>query len=354
MVLSLDRWMAIDETVFQWIQFHRSCAMDASSHWIDGVVRTVLMLLLGAALVGGEWRHPGRLLGWLTLFLVGAGGVELLKTALERLRPRSTPGTITGNSFPSGHITGATMLAVIVIVLVRRRDWPVWARWCVYSLASACIAVQAAGRLVSGSHWMTDVVASTLLGIAWVLAAGWFRRLPRAVVAGVLAGACVVFLLFDDVPGLRIHLPSALDDSGRSVAAVEFGTAEARSARIGRWEDGGVEPIGPVSWALSPDVGVALEVGAQVDGVLKVTLRPLTVDGRSRCARVLISVNDWVAPQIALARGWREYHLDPPPGVIHRGRNTIRFHIAADPSAVDEPRPARLAAFRYVRLSPRA
>jgi membrane-associated phospholipid phosphatase len=350
MVLTLEWWLPIDEWVYQWIQFHRGCAMDTWSRWVDPSVRVTLVLLIGFGLVHGEWRHPWRLLGLLVLFLLGAAGVELLKTVIERLRPNATPDMISGNSFPSGHTTGATMAAVIAIVLVHRRDWPRWARGPAYLLAGACVVVQAAGRLLGGSHWMSDVVASAFLGVAWVLGAGWMRRLPRAVVAGVLAVACVAFLLFDDVPGVRVRLPSALDQTGRSLASVEFGTAEARSARGGLWEDGPPEPIGPVSWALSPDVSVGLRVTSNVDGVLKMTLRPSTAgDDRRHCARVVISVNEWVAPEIALARGWREYHLEPPRGVIRIGSNTIRFHISTDATA-----PGGLAAFRYLRLFPRA
>jgi membrane-associated phospholipid phosphatase len=349
MVLTLEWWLPIDEWVYQWIQFHRGCAVDAWWRRVDPLVRTTLVLLIGFGLVHGEWRHPWRLLGLLVLFLLGAGGVELLKTVIERLRPNSTPGMITGNSFPSGHTTGATMAAVIAIVLVRRRNWPRWARWSAYLLAGGCVVVQAAGRLLGGSHWMSDVVASAFLGVAWVLGAGWMRRLPRALVAGVLVVACVAFLVFDDVPGVRIRLPSALDQTSRALASVEFGTAEGRAAQGGLWQDAPPEPIGPVSWALSPDVSVELRVTSNVNGVLKMTLRPSTAgDGRRRCTRVVISINGWVAPEIALARGWREYHLAPPAGVIRIGSNTIRFRISTDANV-----PGGLAAFHYLRLFPR-
>jgi membrane-associated phospholipid phosphatase len=350
MVVTLRWWLPIDEWVYQWVQFHRSCAMDAWSHRLDPVVRTTLALLIGFALAHGEWRHPGRLLGLLIVFLVGAFGVELLKTVIDRLRPNATPDMIGGNSFPSGHTTGAAMAAVIAIVLVRRRNWPRSTRWSAYLLAGACVVVQAAGRLLGGSHWVSDVVASAFLGVAWVLGAGWIRRLPRTLVAGSLAVACVAFFVFDDVPRARVRLPSALDESSQSLAAVEFGTAEARSARVGLWQDGPAEPIGPVSWALSPDVGVGLRVGSDANVVLKMTLRPAAAgEERGSCARLVISVNEWVAPEIALTRGWREYHLDPPPGVIRAGSNTVRFHISTDATAS-----GRLAAFRYLRVFPRA
>jgi hypothetical protein len=81
---------------------------------------------------------------------------------------------------------------------------------------------------------------------------------------------------------------------------------------------------------------VILRANDKVAGVLKVTLRPATGSyNQRRCARVVISVNDW-AHEVALLRGWREYHLDLPPGVIRLGDNTVHFRIVADPCEGDK------------------
>lgn len=352
-IVSLDWWVPADEWVYQWVQFHRSCGVEAASRWIDPVVRGALGLLIGIGLAHGGWRQPWRVLGLLALFLIGAGAVEVLKTAIERLRPNSTPAMITGNSFPSGHTTGAAMAAVIAIVLIRGRHWPRGARFALYAVAGLCVLLQAVGRLLSGSHWLSDVVASALLGVAWVLGAGWIRRLPRVAVASVVTVACVSFLVFDDLPGMRLRLPSAIDESGSSIASVEFGTVGSRSALSGKWGDGPREPIGPVSWALSNEVSATLRTEHSTAGMLKIMIRPATdVENRRRCARVVVSVNEWSAPEIALVRGWREYHLEPPPGVLRRGENTVRFQFAAEPGETLVPSSDGLAGFRYLRLYP--
>jgi hypothetical protein len=70
--------------------------------------------------------------------------------------------------------------------------------------------------------------------------------------------------------------------------------------------------------------------------------------------RMSIVVNDWTAPEITLARGWREYHLEPPPGVLRAGANTIHFRLLSEPRTGEADPPGGLVAFRYLRLYPQA
>ncbi len=69
---------------------------------------------------------------------------------------------------------------------------------------------------------------------------------------------------------------------------------------------------------------------------------------------MVVSVNGWRAPEIFLVRGWREYHLEPPAGTLHAGDNHVRFQIVAEAGMNPEEAGVGLAAFRYIRLYPRA
>jgi membrane-associated phospholipid phosphatase len=353
MVLALHGIVPIDDWAYRWVQFHRTCAIERAVRWIDPIVRGTLAALITVALARGGWRNPWYLLGLLALFLTGAAATELLKTAIERLRPNSTPGTVTGNSFPSGHTTGAAMAAAIAILLIRAGDWPTWIRRSGYAIAVASVFLQGTGRLLHGSHWLSDVVASALLGSAWIFGAGALRRLPRAAVAGLFALGVLAFIVFARVPGARLRLPSALDENRRWLDSIEFGTPQAHAALIGRWEDGPAEPIGPVAWALSPDVGVVVRAAAPAAGMLKVAVRPAVAAERDRtCARMVIAVNGWVAPEIVLVRGWREYRVRPPAGVFHVGENTVRFRILGAGEGSGGGMKDGLAGFRYFRVYP--
>lgn len=353
--LTLPWWVPVDEAVFRWIQFHRTCSVDQAARWIDPIVRAVLAAIIAAAAIGGREKRRWSLLALLVVFVTGAASVELLKTAIERLRPSSTPAMISGNSFPSGHTNGTTLAATIAVLLVRARGWPRGRTLALGSLAALCVVAQGFARLLTGSHWLSDALASVFLGVGWVLSIEWFAALPRTVLAAGAIAATVVFAFFDTVPRARLHLPSAIDEDRPAVASVELGTPESLPALVGSWSKAPSEPIGPVAWAMSPTVGLVLrDDGNDGAGVLKMTLRPPSgSQNRRACVRVTVSVNGWTAPEIALTRGWREYHLEPPPGVLRRGPNQVELRILTEehPTAqAAEKGEAGLVAFRYVKL----
>jgi hypothetical protein len=73
------------------------------------------------------------------LVLVFVGGlaiVEVLKTAIERLRPNSLPGPVSGNSFGSGHTMGATMAAALCALMLREPVGRLELRCAVYVTAA--------------------------------------------------------------------------------------------------------------------------------------------------------------------------------------------------------------------------
>jgi membrane-associated phospholipid phosphatase len=129
--------------------------------WVFRVVVVVLAAWLAR-------RGARRTAIWAVAAMVVTGVVEwTLKTLVGRPRP-IVPRPIAhapGASFPSGHaLTAAVGCAVIVLIL--RRTWraTVWVAAVVISLvAGAC-------RVLLGVHYVSDVVAGWILGIAIVLA----------------------------------------------------------------------------------------------------------------------------------------------------------------------------------------
>jgi membrane-associated phospholipid phosphatase len=104
----------------------------------------------GPAIVTAAW------LGWLAH--------RAAKLVYTRQRPRRRGARRRMDSYPSGHTTGATALALTTAYVLRRRrliSQPV-------AIATASIApiVMGAYRVIDDEHWATDVIGGWLLGTA--------------------------------------------------------------------------------------------------------------------------------------------------------------------------------------------
>jgi undecaprenyl-diphosphatase len=96
--------------------------------------------------------------------------------ALKLLVERSRPSTalLAGEadySFPSGHATGATALALATVLLIALVA-PVRGRRAATVALAAYAAIICASRLALGVHYLTDIVSAVLFATAGVLAMG--------------------------------------------------------------------------------------------------------------------------------------------------------------------------------------
>ena len=113
------------------------------------------------------------------LGMVGAWGTALVATVVKSLmrRPRPVGGVdirviaapLGGSSFPSGHtITYVGVygfLAYLAHTLIR----PAWLRRLFVTPLVGLVALVGPSRVYQGHHWFTDVTASYLLGISYLL-----------------------------------------------------------------------------------------------------------------------------------------------------------------------------------------
>jgi membrane-associated phospholipid phosphatase len=91
---------------------------------------------------------------------------NLLKALVTRPRPAGAMLTPHGSSFPSGHAAYAGATAVALVLLFSRpgRKRPLW-----WALAAVITAGMAWSRTYLQVHWLSDVFAGSLLGIAVAL-----------------------------------------------------------------------------------------------------------------------------------------------------------------------------------------
>lgn len=147
----------------------------------DPVVFRVLTTVVAVVLLV---RRHHRLGAWI---LVTGWGAALLGWGLKELVSRARPdlvdavATAPGRSFPSGHAltstVGCAVLLLLVMPLLR-------GRWRAVAAGVAVLVPLAVGfaRVGLGVHYLSDVVAGELLGLAWVATtAAIFRAWRRDV-----------------------------------------------------------------------------------------------------------------------------------------------------------------------------
>src|SRR3954469_22471822 len=136
------------------------------------VVMVIVLLLI---------RRRPRLA--LYLAVTGLGAMLLdpsLKTLVGRVRPVVGDPIAHGggNSFPSGHTLGATivygMLTLVFLSLAKGR----WRGW-LMGVAAVLIVAIGLSRIALGVHFLSDVLGGWLLGLAWISITAYAFRLWR-------------------------------------------------------------------------------------------------------------------------------------------------------------------------------
>lgn len=144
--------------------------------------RPIMLWILAAAVALLLIRRQPRLAAYLVTATVGSTMLDpALKLIVGRLRPVvDVPvAAAPGNSFPSGHALGS-MVAYGALLLVFLPAVPRRARPYAFGLAGLLIAAVGFTRVALGVHYLSDVVAGWLLGLAWLgVTAHAFRVMRR-------------------------------------------------------------------------------------------------------------------------------------------------------------------------------
>jgi undecaprenyl-diphosphatase len=143
-------------------------AMLFITHW-NGITGTSVMAALLAA-----WFAYRKAYYWLIVLVAAVPGGMLLNLVLKHIFRRQRPSledpllTLATYSFPSGHTVAATLFyGVLACYLVRRiRAWP--PRALVVGAACLMVMLVALSRMYLGVHYLSDVMAATAEGGAWL------------------------------------------------------------------------------------------------------------------------------------------------------------------------------------------
>ncbi|HET7479588.1 MAG TPA: VTT domain-containing protein [Rubrobacteraceae bacterium] len=182
-VLARDPLVRADAAILRFFHSHGDPRLTAAVSVFETVFSPESMLLAGA-LAGAGLLFAGRrsrefeksfagavLLA--TSFGTGAL-VELFKHLFHRPRPPASLQFVaeTGNSFPSGHAMTALVVGATVWYLFSIRPtcsrWGSWqAKARIGALAAAFALVVGVGRVYTGAHYPSDVLAGWALGGVW-------------------------------------------------------------------------------------------------------------------------------------------------------------------------------------------
>jgi undecaprenyl-diphosphatase len=166
----------VDRSLADWM--HDQIAGDGIRIAILNVITTlgsspVLYVLTGIGVVFFWRRGSRRTAIYLAVTAQVAGWITLaIKSTVGRPRPGPDENLIDvlGKSFPSGHALNSTVVYGVLLLafmpLIPRR----WRVWCVvgYGLLIAAIAASRVGLVV---HYLSDVLAGIVLGLAWLAVA---------------------------------------------------------------------------------------------------------------------------------------------------------------------------------------
>ncbi len=183
--------VAAQQHLFGVDQGTRGAVRVARHTWLTPSMQTLSLLGTGAGLIPLIvltslllWGYRRRWALALPVIMAGTGVLQFVaKWEVDRPRPN-----LAAWGFPSGHVFSLVvffgLLAYLVWTSRMGRRW----RYLGGSVGAATVLAVAFSRLYLDVHWLSDVVAGFLLGLAYLLLTIWlvecfrYRRLRGAVV----------------------------------------------------------------------------------------------------------------------------------------------------------------------------
>jgi membrane-associated phospholipid phosphatase len=164
----------IDDAVLAWFQAHRHPAVTWLMLVAAEVHGTTGLLIATALLAIVLWRRGEG--AWIAV-LAGVPAAMLLNVGIKHLVQRARPVVsepllhLSTYSFPSGHAAGATALYAFLAAWCLAHTRQPRLRFAVIAAAIGLSVWVDLSRVYLGVHYLSDVLAGSVLGVTCVLAA---------------------------------------------------------------------------------------------------------------------------------------------------------------------------------------
>jgi undecaprenyl-diphosphatase len=184
-IVLMPAFTSLDETVSEWVRGLGTETLTPIFSDITRVADPVPMVVLTVGAGALLWALGKRPEAILLVVTVGVGWFLglVLKLIVERARPGIELARIPlpdSYSFPSGHASAAFLFFATIAFIVMLEAKTVTTRIIVAALCFIAAAAVSLSRVYLGVHWFGDVLASWVLGAAWmtvtVSAYFWFTR----------------------------------------------------------------------------------------------------------------------------------------------------------------------------------
>lgn len=174
-ILMIDRWI---ETYIHTIQTPvLTTFMVALTNFNGAMGIFIFSLFMMLFLIYKRWYND---LLFYFFSVLGANIAYIsIKMIVQRDRPSSDILSIATYSFPSGHATMATAMALAVYVILAKRVHSITLRSVLWTGCIVWPLIIAFSRVYLDVHWLSDVVAGIGLGVFWVTMIVLIQRLKN-------------------------------------------------------------------------------------------------------------------------------------------------------------------------------